>query len=175
MRMYLAGHVSKNGWRSEVVYELTDSDYWNGENLASAWPVIPAGVLGKADYVGPYFISCDHGCSHGESTHGITGGVCSEGLRREEVVRRCLKAIDRSDIVFVWIDKHDIQGTLVEIGYAVAKQKRIAISWSARLEKSILEMWFAVGLVRSTERGIVLGSFEGPREALEEFFRRMDR
>ncbi|MEU8156106.1 hypothetical protein AB0B94_20825 [Micromonospora sp. NPDC048986] len=64
-------------------------------------------------YVGPHFISDDHGCYRGENSHGVAaGGIACAAypcLSRPEVTQRCLAAI---------------RGSLVEIGYARALGKQ---------------------------------------------------
>jgi len=75
MRIYLAGKIAKNDWRHEVVTNLGRAlvigDQW------SRWPVLEKAVFGAHDYVGPFFISDDHGCAHGAGAHGVGIGLDS--------------------------------------------------------------------------------------------------
>lgn len=67
-KIYLAGKVSKRCWRHKIVRDLRSAD-WENAPLRSA-----VCVNGEAfDYVGPFFVSCDHGCYHGDGTHGCLG------------------------------------------------------------------------------------------------------
>lgn len=58
-------------------------DFFDGQGLSlgaacgsgaadgpAMWPILERAVLATFDYVGPYFVSCDHGCFHGNNTHG---------------------------------------------------------------------------------------------------------
>jgi hypothetical protein len=67
-KLYLAGKVSKNCWRHSIVKNLRSAD-WDNSPLPSA--VVVGGE--QFDYVGPFFVSCDHGCYHGDGTHGCLG------------------------------------------------------------------------------------------------------
>jgi len=53
--------------------------------------------------------------------------------------RMCLDALVRSEIIFTWLDSEQAYGTLVEIGFAHAKKKRIWIAGPAYYD----ECWFA--------------------------------
>lgn len=101
------------------------------DSASPKWPIIPAGFLGIADYVGPYAIS------HGQDTgHGVVSNFGTEGLRGDgngsevddkteiEIVSRCLSAIDVADMV-VAIVTADSPGLLCELGYALAHKRPI--------------------------------------------------
>lgn len=136
--IYLAGKIGKNDWRHDIVgLRGAWADNNTGESPTDAWPVLGKGVARTFDYTGPYFISDDHGCAHGDNSHGCgdEGGICGgawPSTPRSDLVRRCLDAIDRSDIVFAWLDDPTAYGTLVEIGYAVARKKLVIIGTSER-------------------------------------------
>lgn len=145
MRVYLAGKISKNDWRSYLVPDLRSA---NVENL-SKWPILKNGVVVNTssgvieyDYTGPFFVSCDHGCLHGPNQHGngADDGFCGnvQGSSKELVVSLCKRAIDNSDIVFAWIDSQDCFGTIAELGYARGKNKKILIAGKQRFE----DLWF---------------------------------
>ena len=101
MRIYLAGKISKNGWRFDLVEGLRSARDWN-----NAFPVLRNVIFGEHDYVGPFFIGCDHGCYHGEATHGVgldQERYCVEvdpALDRQAVVNLCFKAIHSADLIF---------------------------------------------------------------------------
>ena len=147
MKIYLAGKIDRWDWRNEIIqtHDLNPGD--------------DAVTIHNDVYVGPYFISCGHGLSHGDSTHGLTGkpycgnystiindmetrfdfsdvyaghGGMSESVR-DDVPKLCLSWIDDCDILFAWIETEDCYGTLAEIGYAYGKRKEIWIGYSTKL------------------------------------------
>jgi very-short-patch-repair endonuclease len=132
--IYLAGKISKDDWRHELLGHGLRGIWQPEDDGLTSWPTIKDGVLNTFDYVGPYFISDDHGCGHGSSTHGCGNDgqlICySDQLlpERHQVRDLCLAAIDAADIVFAWLDDPTAYGTLVEIGYAKARGKKIVIA-----------------------------------------------
>lgn len=157
MKIYLAGKIGKNDWRHDLVKEVYPSqgrswtlglrEIWNTYDTSDdPWPIIPQGVLKRWDYVGPYFLGCDHGCAHGPGSHGVaatTWGDCAgDKLHKDETVGRCLKAIDAADVVFAWLDDPTAYGTLAELGYAVARGKRVIIAHPSGFDPA--EFWFVM-------------------------------
>ncbi|MBE1577679.1 hypothetical protein ACFORH_10855 [Amycolatopsis roodepoortensis] len=141
IRIYAAGKITKNGWRHRLFPIADDHDY------TGTYPSWPDGLaiddLPGAVYVGPHFLSCDHGCFHGENTHGVAGQGCGgEGLSRPDVLKRCLTAIEHATHVFAWIDKADAYGSLVELGYARALGKHIHLYLAEDLDVAD-DLWFA--------------------------------
>jgi len=132
--IYLAGKISKNDWRPFVDY--SDYDYY--EPLPD-WEEVDASFQGLR-VTGPFFMSCDHGCAHGNGSHAsIVGCSGEEGESRRRTWRRCVEAIKRADIFFAWLDDDTTAfGTLVEIGYAKALGKRIVIGAPRRLSQDHL-------------------------------------
>lgn len=169
-RIYFGGKIAKNDWRGalgggeEGLYDYTPRP---------TWPEIPVshnfdGTCMSYVYTGPYFVSCDHGCYHGVNTHG--GGLPSKtralmnGMvkyhggeeeyygcageifhRRADVRDRCLEAIRRSDIMFVWLDSLSAYGTLIEAGYAHALGKRLWVAYDGPVDAHVggyEDMWF---------------------------------
>ena len=152
-KIYLAGKISKNDWRNNITKQ----------SLVTSGPFDKIDTVGGHEYVGPYFMSCDHGCFHGKSSHGLSqdGGACfavnngfydSMGFTKDVIKQQCLKWIDNADIVLAWINSKDCYGTIAEIGYAHAKNKKIWIVYSTNLFKYPLgdlieipsnhDMWF---------------------------------
>jgi nucleoside 2-deoxyribosyltransferase len=137
MDVYFAGKIAKNDWRHVLFPSLrehhdTDKDPLERDGF---------------HYAGPYFISCDHGCYHGNASHGrgLSQDTCEGKFdRRKEVLHKCLEEIEKSQIVFVWINTDHAYGTLAEIGYAKAKNKKIVIAIDSRLKGMIYdqEIWF---------------------------------
>ena len=142
-RVYLAGKIAKNlPWRTAALGDLTFldpnrgwADYGRGvyETERALDPdffmtahnmSLPSRVTGPRLFtlVGPFFVGCDHGCSHGLGMHAVAS--CNDGMELDvqETRARVLKAnfarIKSADLVFVHIDETDCFGTLVEIGYA---------------------------------------------------------
>lgn len=68
IKVYFAGKIDKNDWRHDILPGLRDSGYPLGE-LKSPKELDREEFI----YTGPFFMSCDHGCCHGENSHGILG------------------------------------------------------------------------------------------------------
>ena len=213
LKIYLAGKIHKNDWRQHLISPdlmlavEKDSSAFNGpisavyplgschtgeeENVLPSfrrWPILSNALFGRHDYVGPYFISCDHGCYHSQNGHGVTCGVTEEEhgeLRylgkvsptvRETILRLCLQAITAADIVFAWIDECTAYGTLAEIGYAVALRK---IVWIAS-PKDFQDLWLTYTMAEETAAHCqkpytapcshVIREATSPALALEQFF-----
>ncbi len=154
-RIYLAGKISADDWRFGIVKGLDGAilDVEATRNdLLLPWPILPRSIFNTCDYVGPFFVSCDHGCWHGENQHGsgAENGGCfgwaGEETRRPQVVKHCLGAIDKADLVFAWLDCADAHGTLVELGYAVAQGTPIIIGVPHGLDLASLGVWFPLYL-----------------------------
>ncbi len=145
LRVYLAGKVGKHDWRHQIVPDL--------RNAANAYETPPGHPdfgnpfrFGRFLYTGPFFVSCDHGCYHGDGTHGIRARSCECGVTspsRDDVVRLCRRWLDRSDVVFAWLDDPSAYGTVAEIGYAVAKRTPVFLfepTEASRVQRD--DMWF---------------------------------
>jgi hypothetical protein len=159
MKIYLAGKVTKNGWRESILEHRArlgvGSVFRSRDALGGCvWPVLANAVLGEHDYTGPYTISCGHGCAHGDDTHGVAGGE-EDYLGREShdtqscidvdwtrgnIFEACISAIRRSDLVFAWLDDPSAHGTLVEIGYARGAGVPVAIGIP---DSGAPDLWFA--------------------------------
>lgn len=144
--VYLAGKIQPNDWRNRFCYYRHVPD--EPEDIANGCIL---GVDDSLSITGPFFISCDHGCYHGDGKHGVGavsslhsdewGGCMGEYYTRDDVLCICKGQIDRAEIVFAYINSNDCYGTLAEIGYAHAKGKDIVIAFSTKKLKT--EMWFA--------------------------------
>lgn len=144
MRIYFAGKIAKNDWRHSIVSGIskgfvTDSFCPSGRLVnPQPWRILEGAIFGTHDYTGPYFIRCDHGCCHGDKTHGCADDYGDNhgadtrlsGEAARFVHDQCLAAIRKSDLLFAWhdSDNYDFHGTLFELGYAHALKKRIV--WS---------------------------------------------
>ena len=134
MKIYLAGKIEQNCWRHQYVDGLEHAGYSPDS--------IPDAIRGVHSYSGPFFENPGHGMSHGERTHGVVQKEYAkhwqEEVDRVRVAVRCLFEIDRADVVIAKLAP-DAHGTLVEVGYAIAKGKRVLV-----IDESNNECWFAV-------------------------------
>jgi very-short-patch-repair endonuclease len=175
VNIYLAGKIAKHDWRHGVVAGLRSASSEVANDRA--WPNrLPRAIFGAHDYVGPFFIGCDHGCSHGESTHGNRDACGSLSLDRGEghtrndlsdtVRRLCFERIRAADMFFAWLGGDDAAtafGTFVEIGYAAAvrEERRASLSRRGPLQiviasdRDLPGMWFATGL---SSHGVVVAN-----------------
>lgn len=137
--VYMAGKISKNDWRHNLIGKIDNDnigrhDYWGIWNNNKKGEYIS--FDDKLIYTGPFFISCDHGCSHGESTHGAGESACIENKypSKKELFNGCLEQIGKSDYVFCWLDDLTAYGTLFELGIAHEKKKKIFLAINKKLE-----------------------------------------
>lgn len=134
IKVYYAGKINKNDWR-HILYK----------NLRGAnSPIINDNLI----YNGPFFISCDHGCYHGENSHGVgtNKDVCEIEMNKSktEAFINCINYINDSDIVFAYINSMDCYGTIAEIGYAYSERKEIYIAVDSKLKNKINDLWFVL-------------------------------
>jgi len=141
--IYLAGKIRKHCWRHGLVSGLRNHT-WNDGELPQENFV----------YVGPFFVGCDHGCFHGESTHGVVAtseSTACEGRdvlaefngHRLEITNLCLGAIVKADLLFCYIDSNDCFGTIFEIGYAFAHNVPIVIVFKPGIaSETNNDFWF---------------------------------
>ena len=158
--VYLAGKIGVRDWRSGFHgTDVNAADEYPASKLAE----LSVAVNEELTITGPFFISCDHGCYHGDGRHGVGavdrlhaddgdddewGGCCGNFFTKDDVLKICKRQIDRAEILFAYIDRDDCYGTLVEIGYAHAKGKEIIIVFGdPELKK---EMWFADRMQRNS-------------------------
>jgi len=142
---YAIGKITKNGWRKAFDVEMPNASW---EEYLYAEPVpTHFGFV----YTGPFFICCDHACSHGNSSHA-TDSFCVgdrpyDAPRLGRVFRRCEQQIQQAGFVFVWAgvgeDALDTaHGSLVEIGIAHALHKPILFAHHP--QANLRDFWFAV-------------------------------
>jgi hypothetical protein len=154
LAIYLAGKIRKHCWRHTIVRDLRGAldclpSCGAGAELPPTWPILRGAVLDHHDYVGPYFLSCDHGCGHGDDSHGsaaqepdYSASKHGEIRAAPRVVALCQAALHRADIVFAWIDEADCYGTVAEVGYAKALGKTVWIAGPRRFR----DLWFVYEL-----------------------------
>lgn len=141
INLYLAGKIGKNDWRHSLVQKLRDHLWEDGPIKTSDF-----------DYVGPFFVSCDHGCRHGNNLHGAVAAVtsrwhegrllelCGPELTQRTVVTNNNASLDTADLVFVYITAVDCYGTLIEIGWALAKKKRVVVAFAPGIP--VEDFWY---------------------------------
>ena len=136
-KLYLAGKISNNDWRKE--FFPIECFTWREKAVVSV-------ADEQFDYVGPFFSdACRHCSPHGPGRHGNhpSDGGCNctgDGDSQDEVKELCLHAIRQSDVVFAWIHRKDVFGTIAELGYAVAMEREVWIG--APNERVLRHMWF---------------------------------
>lgn len=148
--VYLAGKISKNGWRQDIFPTLKAAECHGFDSRDEV-------IKGNFRYCGPFFISCDHGCFHGKGSHGrgvgknwLAGSPCDEVYRkgsdlikaRKNVTQSCVQWINNADIIFAWIDDPKAYGTITEIGIAYQAGKPIFLAMPIHFEV-FDDMWFA--------------------------------
>ena len=158
--IYMAGKIKKNCWRHQLVPGLRNHTYSDG-------PIKCSGFT----YVGPFFTVCDHGCFHGENTHGVFGSLICEGaqLSRTQVIHRSHRCIAASDLVICYINSPDCYGTIAEIQYAVSEKKEVIAAFAPGIASSQSnDFWFVseqchktVFHVDETQLGALLKSVLG--------------
>lgn len=156
IKIYLAGKINKGDWRTSIVQTRNYPCFFlNSEDRE------------KFEYSGPYFISDDHGCFHGDSSHGRAADrdyptCCGSDTEKDQeiqyperkiiVIEKCKKWIENSDILFVWLDSLDSYGTIAEIGYAHCLQKHICIAVKhGDIGETIMkEMWLCLKMTQNS-------------------------
>jgi len=136
--VYLAGKIAKNCWRQHVVRELRDLTW---DDAPVPYP--------DFQYVGPFFTSCDHGCLHWPTSHGLVSqpqGCEGLDLTRREIRERCLRAIDQCDLFFAYINTNDCYGTIAETQRAHDRKKYVVVAFAPQVSaKQRTDFWFAFG------------------------------
>lgn len=153
MRIYFAGKIDRNDWRHELftnsrlgAVEDIDQDLFNPDYVQEKlWRRFK-----KYQYGGPFFISDDHGCAHGPESHGANassqGSCCIDAMMSGTITKEKIFAINNERIrqathIFCPLNSHDAFGTLVELGYAFALKKPIALSIHGDVDHAA--MWYA--------------------------------
>jgi hypothetical protein len=147
-RIYFAGKISKADWRGEILGQdrpgAVDNDAQSQCLFDPMYTIARRGFL----YGGPFFVSCDHGCSHGPGTHGAGYNFCTEIARNADAARVgvynvSLQRIQLADLIFAHIDATDCFGTLHELGYAAALRKPIFLHFGSKISaKRRDDFWF---------------------------------
>jgi len=141
--VYLAGKIGKNDWCHGLVPGLRGHAWKDGPIVMEGW-----------QYVGPFFVSCDHGCNHVPNGHGAAGGymVGESAYTRQDVIRNNNASLDAANLVFAYITKTDCYGTLIEIGWALRAGKRVVLAFAPDIPHQ--DFWYAVGQVNKVYVGV---------------------
>lgn len=137
---YAVGKITKNGWRSQ--FDVVMPNSWEEYVQAASVPT----NLGFT-YTGPFFIRCDHGCSHGNDTHATSSICAGNDFRPSRVFHRSKRQIQEAGFVLVWIGPGNegldtAYGSLVEIGIAHSLGKPILFAHHP--EANVRDFWFAI-------------------------------
>lgn len=193
-KIYLAGRVKAHDWRHDIVAptpthwrvlrDLDGSLPWSDLTIQGAGDT----PLGWHEYNGPFFTGCDHGCGHRALLHGCgaPGGSCwSDGIvaidehvggdefgrvalsaaMRTHVSRECKLALDRVDSVFAWIQDTECFGTIWELGYAAARDKRVIVASPAGVD--LHELWLSLEGLERIDAVDPVSAFAKARRLLE--------
>ncbi len=143
--LYLAGKIHSNDWRVLVIPNIRQH----------SWTESPL-VHPRFNYLGPFTVGCNHGCRPGSNAHGNVIGCCfDQKAVREEVVKHCLNAVDRCDLVFCYIERLDCHGTIVELARAHAQGIPVVIAFAPGVaDADNNEMWFPSMLATQVYFGV---------------------
>ena len=141
--VYLAGKIEPNGWRQKLI-DIRNNFF--GEEKDKIRNGITIKYNDHINITGPFFLSCDHSCYHGNNSHGVglnSHGDCyglTDHFSEDEVKEICLNQIKKSDVIFAYINDDTCYGTLYEIGYAAALNKPILLLFDSNKRRN--NMWF---------------------------------
>jgi hypothetical protein len=159
MKVYLAGKISQNDWRHDL---FVGSSLRSSASSLVVWESLSTLTMSSGDkYVGPFFIACDHGCSHRGNMHGAFPSICAqvEGSGRSlsqyvgpadtvpnsfryRVRQKATDGIAACDlfVAYLGLDFASAYGTIAEIGFAHAQGKRIVLIVHPELDTT--DFWF---------------------------------
>lgn len=155
--VYLAGKISEDSWRSEIVGDSWKEHEGRDSSEGLVWlrktKAVPIPDGRKLSLTGPFWrdVRNSHG---GRASFSDTRGPhaqCDafddtfENADRMQLIEAAKLAIDGSDLVFAWINSLDCFGTLTEIGYAAGRGKIVVIAWDVSLysePNGFPEFWF---------------------------------
>ena len=143
INVYLAGKIEPNGWRQKLI-DIRNNFF--GEEKNKIRNGITIKYNDHINITGPFFLSCDHSCYHGNNSHGVglnSYNDCyglTDHFSEDEVKDICLQQIKKSDVIFAYINDDTCYGTLYELGYASALNKPILLLFDSNKRRN--NMWF---------------------------------
>lgn len=169
--IYLAGKIAKHDWRTTILGDRAGAVPAGGGDPYFGRLFDPTLILdcGSFLYGGPFFISCDHGCSHGPASHGAGPGCCGDANAaemRQRIWQINCERVRRASCIFAYVNELDCFGTLVELGFATALNKPIAIGLGHGItSKQFDDLWMPRAC---NNAGLLRG---GPVETFQTFLR----
>lgn len=145
LNVYLAGKISNRDWRQQIV-DIRNNQNLSGDNYSvNKIKNVKIKYKDNIYITGPFFLSCDHSCYHGENCHGLGankhyGCYGETTLTEKQVNDICMSQIRKSDVLFAYINDNTCYGTLYEIGYAIAYGLKVILLFESG--KLMKDMWF---------------------------------
>ena len=160
--VYLAGKIEPNGWRQKII-DIRNNFF--GEEKDKIRNGITIKYNDHINITGPFFLSCDHSCYHGNNSHGVglsSYNDCyglSDHFTEDEVKHICLEQIKKSDVIFAYINDDTCYGTLYELGFAAALNKPILLLFDSNKRRK--NMWF---IANGAKMAMVQDKYTGIKE-----------
>ena len=160
VNIYLAGKIEPHGWR-HAFFDMRNEFIWDEKIPYLQSLSVTMDWDKNIKVTGPFFLSCDHSCYHGEGNHGLgihqpvsclTGGNTHSA---SEVIEICKEQIKRADVIFGYINSDTCFGSLFEIGYAKALGKKVILLFDTSKREN--DMWF---LSKNSDFSISLDVYE---------------
>jgi hypothetical protein len=151
-KIYLAGKIHNQDWRHKIVSDLDLHDWANGELIQEDFI-----------YVGPFFVSCNHGCYSAESSHQSSMSCSPDrDLSRKETADLCRKAVQKADLVFCYIESKDCYGTIAEIELAHTLDIKVVIVFAPGIASpQNNDMWFICELAYEVYYDVAESNLQG--------------
>lgn len=174
--VYLAGKIEPNGWRQKLI-DIRNNFF--GEEKDKIRNGITIKYNDHINITGPFFLSCDHSCYHGNNSHGVglsSYNDCyglSDHFTEDEVKHICLEQIKKSDVIFAYINDDTCYGTLYELGFAAALNKPILLLFDSNKRRK--NMWF---IANGAKMVMVQDKYTGIKENFDdmiEYYEKNDR
>lgn len=153
-KFYCAGGIGAEDWRSEFGATLWAPSTEEYAEAQAQSVLIRPGVWAK--YVGPFVCGENHEALVDHGTVVLGGGSNWSPMHwdhREEyrlvVFEKCLHSLNIADVLFVYVDKPDCYGTLVEAGWWSQRfpERTAHLAFSPSMEKKADDFWFAAAML----------------------------
>lgn len=131
LKIYLAGRIESDDWRHSILYV---PKLHRELNCDESWKIAYRAIFDKYHYTGCYYESADH------STYDHVGDGLDDSHRY--IASQCKIAISKSDLIFAYIRSAECYGTLVELGYANALNKKIVLCINYDIDGTFKVPWF---------------------------------